>query len=164
VWSGEVWAFIRRDVQVTASPPRLMLLEPPHSRLPIVLADVSDGIWGFILFDEHSCQLHPNDSGQPPATLAVERDFAGQRRFRAEMSLPAKARHAVRFSFQVRAGANGECLGHGDWVVAPGRQALGEVALPPLFGRYRIALSTEMAKTGADSFHAWAHWLKPHFM
>jgi hypothetical protein len=117
-----------------------------------------------MLFDEHSCQLHPNDAGQPPATLAIERDFAGQRRFRTTTRLPTKARNAVRFSFELRDGASGNSLACDAWVVAPGGETVREVALPPLHGRHRVVLATEMAERGADSFHAWAHWIAPQFM
>jgi FkbM family methyltransferase len=164
VWSGEVWAFIRRDGEPDAAAPRVMLLEPQLARLPFELTDVSDGIWGFMLFDDDSCQLHPNDAGQPPATLAVEREFAGQQRFAATMVLPEKARDAVRFSFELRNGASGESLAREAWIVAPGQRVTGEVALPRLLGRHRAVLHTEMAEPAGDSFHAWAHWLKPHFM
>lgn len=164
VWSGEVWAFVRRDATADALPPRLMLLEPPLAHLPIELTDVPDGIWGFMLFDDHSCQLHPNEAGQPPATLAIEREFAGQQRFGATLSLPEKARAAVRFSFELHSAASGELVARDTCVVTPGRHVPREVELPPLFGRHRVIVRTEMAEPGADSFHAWAHWLKPHFM
>ncbi|HML10908.1 MAG TPA: FkbM family methyltransferase [Stellaceae bacterium] len=164
VWSGEVWAFIRRNGKANVPPPRLMLLEPMLARLPLELTDVSEGIWGFMLFDDHSCQLHPNNAGEPPATLTVERDFAGQRRFAATLSLPEKARDAVRFSFELRDGASGKSLACDACVVAPGRRVEREVALPRLSGRHRVILRTEMAEPGGDSFHAWAHWLKPQFM
>ncbi len=165
VWSGEVWAFIRRDTADAATAPKpLMLLEPPLARLPIELVEVSDGIWGFLLFDQYSCQLHPNDAGQPPAMLSVERDFAGHSRFHTTATLPAKARGSVKFSFELCDGASGKCLGRGDWIVAPGGRATSEVALPPLFGRHRVMLRTEMAEVDGDSFHAWAHWIEPQFM
>ena len=164
VWSGEVWAFIRRDAAPGGPVPSFPLLEPPLARLPIELIDVSEGIWGFMLFDEHSCQLHPNDAGDKPATLAVERDFAGQRRFVTTLSLPAKARDAVRFSIELYDGGSGKSLVRDECVVAPGGQAVRDVAFPPLHGRHRVTLRTEMAEPGADSFHAWAHWLKPQFM
>ena len=164
VWSGEVWAFVRRDVRADTSPPPLMLLEPPHDRLPIELIEVSDGIWGFMLFDGHSCQLHPNDAGQPPATLAIERDFAGQRRFRTGLALPGKARAAVKFSVEVRQGTDCNPRARGEWVVAPGQRANPELNLPALSGRCRVILRTEMAEPDGDSFHAWAHWLAPQFM
>jgi FkbM family methyltransferase len=164
VWSGEVWAFIRRSGEPKAAPPRLMLLEPSLARLPVVLTDVSEGIWGFMLFDDHSCQLHPNNAGAPPATLTVEREFTGQRRFAVTLTLPQKARDAVRFSFELHDGASGKSLVRDACVVAPGRRVEREVSLPPLCGRHRVVLRTEMAEPGGDSFHAWAHWLKPHFM
>ena len=164
VWSGEVWAFIRRDAVPSSTVPLLMLLEPPLARLPIELENVSEGIWGFMLFDEHSCQLHPNDPDEKPATLAIERRFAGQRRFHAILSLPAKARDAVRFTFEILDGASGKNLARDQCIVAPGCEAVREVSLPLLFGRHRVILRTEMAEAGADSFHAWAHWLKPRFI
>jgi hypothetical protein len=117
-----------------------------------------------MLFDQYSCQLHPNDAGRPPAALSVERDFAGHRRFHTTVTLPAKARGSVKFSFEVHDGASGKCLGRGDWIVAPGGRATSEVALPLLFGRHRVTLRTEMAEAGGDSFHAWAHWIEPQFM
>jgi FkbM family methyltransferase len=163
VWSGEVWAFIRRDVEPSDIVAPLMLLEPPLARLPIELGNVSDGIWGFMLFDAHSCQLHPNPPGGKAATLAIERDFAGQRRFATTLSLPAKARAAVRFSFELSDGSGMPVAGD-DCVVAPGGRVARTVDLSPLFGRHRVTLRTEMAEPGADSFHAWAHWLKPQFM
>jgi FkbM family methyltransferase len=163
VWSGEVWAFVRRDARIDVTPRRMMLLEPSHAHLPIVLANVSEGIWGFMLFDQHSCQLHPNHPDHPPATLAVERDFGGQCLFRTGVA-PARARAAVRFSIDIHDVASGECRGSGDWPVAPGGRATHELTLPPLFGRNRVVLRTEMAEPGADSFHAWAHWLAPQFM
>jgi FkbM family methyltransferase len=163
VWSGEVWAFIRRDVEPCGSVPRVKLLEPTQARLPIMLDNVSDGLWGFMIFDGDSCQLHPNAPGEPPATLAVERDFSGQRRFAATLSLPAKARDAVRFSFELR-DENANAVAGDQWVVPPGREITREISMSPLFGRYRAILQTEMAAPGADSFHAWAHWLRPQFM
>jgi FkbM family methyltransferase len=164
VWSGEVWAFIRRDGKPSATPSRLMLLEPPLARLPIELGDVSEGVWGFMLFDDYSCQLHPNGPKEPPATLAIERDFAGQRHFGATLALPEKARDAVRFSVELRDGATGKRLAHEHWVVAPGRRVACDLAVPKLFGRHRVILRTEMAEPAGDSFHAWAHWIRPHFM
>jgi FkbM family methyltransferase len=165
VWSGEVWAFVRRDApQADAAPSPFMLLGAPLARLPIELTDVSEGIWGFMLFDEHSCQLHPNDAGQPPARLSVEREFSGQSRFSAVMRLPAKARDAVKFSIELRDGPADKSIARHEWVVAPGGEMTREVALPPLFGRHHVTLATEMAEPGADSFHAWAHWIAPRFM
>lgn len=164
VWSGEVWAFIRREAGLCAAASPMMLLEPGLARLPIELVAVSEGIWGFMLFDEHSCQLHPNEAGQPPATLAVERVFAGQRRFATTAALPAKARDPVRFSFELHDGTSGALVAHDECVVAPGCQSLREVELPTLRGRHRAVLRTEMAEAGGDNFHAWAHWLKPQFM
>jgi FkbM family methyltransferase len=163
VWSGEVWAFVRRDAAPCGAVSPLALLEPDLARLAIELTNVSEGIWGFMLFDAHSCQLHPNDPREPAASLAIERDFAGQRRFATTLSLPAKARDAVRFSFALHDARGGE-VAHRDWVVEPGRQVAGEVLLPELVGRHCITLRTEMAEPTGDSFHAWAHWLNPHFM
>ena len=164
VWSGELWAFIRRDATQNVAPPRLMLFEPLLARMPIELSDVSEGIWGFMLFDDHSCQLHPNAAGRPPAQLAVAREFAGQRRFAATLSLPEKARDAVRFSFELYDGVSGKSLARSAWTVLPGQHTACEVPLRPLFGRHRVILRTEMAERGSDSFHAWAHWIGPHFM
>ncbi len=162
--SGELSVFIRREGRKgPATPPRLLLLEPLLARQPIELIDVSDGVWGFMLFDEHSCQLHPNDAGGPPARLAVEREFAGHTRFRATVSLPEKARAAVRFTAEVRDSA-GRSFGRGECVVAPGSRTPLELALPPLHGRHRITLQTEMAEPDGDSFHAWAHWIAPQFV
>ena len=163
VWSGEVWAFLRRDPEPISTVPTLPLLEPALAHLPLELHDVSEGMWGFMLFDEHSCQLHPNAAGEPPATLAVERDFAGQRRFVTTVSLPAKARDKVRFSLEI-GDASGRSRVRDECIVAPGQQLPRDVALPPLHGRHRVILRTEMAEPDGDSFHAWAHWLKPQFM
>ena len=162
--SGELSVFIRRDSHVEPqAPPRLLLLEPQLARQPIELQDVSEGIWGFVIFDEHSCQLHPNDAGQPPAQLLIEREFAGHARFRATASLPPKARSAVRFTAEVQDLA-GATLVRGDCVVAPGSQAPLELTLPPLHGCRRVILKTEMAEPDGDSFHAWAHWIAPQFV
>jgi FkbM family methyltransferase len=162
--SGELSVFIRRAPRnAPGAPPRLMLLEPRLARQPIELADVSEGIWGFMLFDEHSCQLHPNDAGGPPARLVIEREFAGQSRFQATASLPEKARAAVRFTAAV-ADSDGTSLGRASCVVAPGCKTSLELALPPLHGRYRVTLQTEMAAADGDSFHAWAHWIAPQFV
>jgi FkbM family methyltransferase len=161
--SGELQAFIRRGAEQPSSALSLPLFEPTLARLPIELSNVSDGIWGFMMFDDHSCQLHPNDPGELPATLAIEREFAGQQRFAATLSLPAKARSAVRFSFELCDSAGGSRLAYDECVVTPGRKAAREVALPPLFGRRRVILRTEMAEPDGDSFHAWAQWLKPQF-
>ena len=116
-----------------------------------------------MLFDEHSCQLHPNDAGGAAARLVVERELSGQHRFHATASLPAKARSPVRFAAEVHDGA-GKSLGRGDCVVAPGGKAPLEFALPPLHGRHRITLQTEMAALDGDSFRAWAHWIAPQFV
>jgi FkbM family methyltransferase len=162
--SGELSVFIRRAARTgLGSAARLRLLEPPLARQPIELVDVSEGIWGFMLFDEHSCQLHPNDAGGPAARLIIEREFAGQSRFQARASLPAKARAAVRFTAEVH-DRDGSSLGRAGCVAAPGESVPVELALPPLNGRHRITLQTEMAAPDGDSFHAWAHWIAPQFV
>jgi FkbM family methyltransferase len=162
--SGELSVFLRSDTGTAgAAPPVLRLLEPEGARSPIELQDVSEGIWGFMIFDDDSCQLHPNDAGGPPARLIVEREFGGQSRFWATASLPPKARDAVRFSAEVQ-GRAGQSLGRAECVVAPGGETPLELALPVLHGRHRIILQTEMAEPAGDSFHAWAHWIKPLFM
>jgi FkbM family methyltransferase len=162
--SGELSVFLRRDAAGrTALPPVMRLLEPEGARSPIELQDVSEGIWGFMIFDDHSCQLHPNDAGGPPARLIIEREFAGHSRFEAMASLPPKARDAVRFSVEVQDRA-GQTLGRAECVAPPGSDIPLELALPALCGRHRVILQTEMAKPAGDSFHAWAHWIKPLFM
>ena len=162
--SGELSVFTRRTEPLGRhAPARILLLEPPLARQPIELRDVSDGIWGFMVFDEHSCQLHPNPVGEPAATLVLERELCGHTRFHATASLPRKARDAVRFSVAID-DRSGKYVARGDCVAAPGAEAALELTLPPLHGRYRVTLQTEMAGTGGDSFHAWAHWLAPQFM
>jgi FkbM family methyltransferase len=162
--SGELAVFTRREQSGNpGTPPNLMLLEPQMARQPIELHDVSEGIWGFLLFDEHSCQLHPNRAGEPPARLVVERDFSGQDRFRATAAMPPTARAAVRFTAEVHT-CGGKRLAGGDSVVAPGSRAALDLALPRLFGRHRVVLQTEMAERGGDSFRAWAHWIAPQIM
>jgi FkbM family methyltransferase len=162
--SGELSVFIRRETHSERhAPARLLLLEPSLARQPIELRDVSDGIWAFMMFDEHSCQLHPNPSGEPPAALVVERKLHGHTRFLATASLARKARDAVRFNVAIEDQA-GNRVARGECVTAPGGETPLELALPPLHGRYRIILQTEMAEAGGDSFHAWAHWLAPQFL
>jgi len=162
--SGELSVFTRRESSGGRhAPVRLMLLEPGLARQPIELCNVSEGIWGFMVFDEHSCQLHPNPAGEPPARLIVERALAGQARFRATVALPRKARGPVRFIAQIQDNA-GKRLAGGECVVAPGKEAPLELPLPPLRGRYHVILQTEMAERDGDSFHAWAHWIAPQFL
>src|SRR5580704_16191437 len=148
--SGELSVFLRRDTGGSAAaPPVLRLLEPEGARSPIELQDVSEGIWGFMIFDDHCCQLHPNDAGGPPARLIVEREFGGHCRFQATVSLPLKARDAVRFAVEVQDRA-GQALGRAECVVAPGSQAPLDLALPALRGRRRVVLATEMAEPAGD--------------
>jgi FkbM family methyltransferase len=161
--SGELSVFTRREMLEGHAPQRLLLLEPGLARQAIELHNVSEGIWAFIVFDEHSCQLHPNPAGEPPARLVVERELAGHTRFRATAALPRKARDAVRFSAEIEDRA-GKRVAAGECVVPPGAQVPLELPLPSLHGCYRVILQTEMTEEGADSFHAWAHWLAPQFM
>jgi hypothetical protein len=161
--SGELSVFTRREPGERHAPQRLLLLEPGLARQPIELDNVSEGIWGFMVFDEHSCQLHPNPAGEAPARLVVERELARQTQFHATAALPRKSRDAVRFSAAIE-DCTGRRVAAAECVVAPGTQSPLKLALPPLRGRYRVILQTEMAEAGGDSFHAWAHWLAPQFM
>jgi FkbM family methyltransferase len=162
--SGELSVFTRREpAGERHAPGRLMLLEPGLARQPIELRNVSEGIWGFMVFDEHSCQLHPNPVGEAPPRLIVARELAGQTRFLATVALPRKARDVVRFSAGIEDCA-GKLVAAAECVVAPGQQSPLELPLPSLRGRYRVVLQTEMAEEGGDSFHAWAHWIAPQFM
>ena len=142
------------------APPAMPLIGCEPALYPIGLQDTPPAGWGFFVFDGDCCQLHPNPPGERPSCAVFARDLAGQTRFMATYHHAGRPSPAVVFSLLL-VDENGTVLVHDSRVLQSGAREEVEIALPPLHGRHRLILQTEMAPETTSNFNAWAHFLAP---
>ena len=141
-------------------PPEMPLIGSEPELYPIGLQDTPQTGWGFFVFDGDCCQVHPNAPGEPPSRAIFTRDLAGHTRFTATYRHAGRPSPAVVFSFVV-VGEDGTEMVHNSRTLLCGERQEVEIELPPLHGRYRLILQTEMAPEMTSNFNAWAHFLAP---
>ncbi len=160
---GETTLFLRRipfRAQRRPPPRPLALLHSEPGLFPLALQDVGSDAWGFFTFDGNSCQLHPNMPGQPPARAVFPRTLDGHTHFRATIAHAGEPAATIVFSATVER-EDGTPVAHAEHALAARSQTSFSLAFPPLTGRHRIVLRTEMAVGAQHNFNAWARWLEP---
>lgn len=151
----------RRDEQQTAKARviRLIHSDPGLSAMEVRNAPVEK--WGFFLFDERGCQLHPNAPGGSPAQLVFTIDCDGQNRFTSVVLHAGQAAEDIIFHVTIRRLSDGALLMDSARRVLAGAGAEWSERIPKLIGRHEVTLETEMAPGTTGDVNAWARWIDP---
>ena len=163
---GEADLFQRRVPLTAIDPPparELHLINCEPGLFPFALRDVSRAAWGFFTFDGDSCQLHPNPPGEKPVRAVFPRTLDGQRRFMATVHHAGHPAAAIVFTLIVEA-EDGAEIARAELALSAGERAPMNVNLPPVTGRHRFVLQTEMAAGAPHNYNAWARWLAPRLV
>ena len=146
---------------VTIAQPREMpLISTEPSLFPIALQDVAQTPWAFFAFDGASCQLHPNEPGQPTARAIFDRTLDGQTRFTTTLHHAGHPASPVTFTVILQHADGREILRASHTLQARTHHAW-TIPLPAPTGPHRIILQTELAPDSAHNHAAWARWFEP---
>ncbi len=151
----------RRDDQPLVRPPTIPLIHSGPGLSPVELRNVSAEQWGFFLFDDRGCQLHPNPPGEPPAGMAFTLDCEGQNRFIAVVMHAGESADDVIFHVTITRLSDGALLMDSARRVLAGAGAEWSERIPLLIGRHEVVLETEMAPGATRNMNAWARWIDP---
>jgi FkbM family methyltransferase len=101
--SGEFDVFLRREPRNAFGPAakRISLFRPSGGPRAISLRNVPTQIWGYYMYDVDSCQLHPNNRGEPLAEISTAIDLNGQTVFDCEVSVANPLGQSVDFMIEV---------------------------------------------------------------
>jgi FkbM family methyltransferase len=163
--SGEYSVFVRRQSPLRAfndqgSVSKVVQLGPTSFRpLRFRLINVHTEPWGFMIIDENTFQLHPNNPGEPPAEMEFAIDLSGQNHFSTGLLLEGFGTGDVIFS--VTMGDDSSIFLREERQIGPGEVVDWVFSGFPCFGRHRITLATRMAPNAKNHGGAWARWVAP---
>ena len=163
--SGEYSVFIRRQsrfgkVKDNGVESEVLQLAPTSLRpLRFRLVNVSPEPWGFMIIDENTFQLHPNNPGEPPAEMEFTIELSGQKQFSTRISVEGFGTQDVIFSVTMSE-HDGIAFAE-ERQVGPGQMVDWIFSTFPRVGRHRVILSTRMAPGAQNHGGAWARWVAP---
>jgi FkbM family methyltransferase len=123
------------------------------------LMNVSSELWGFIIIDENTFQLHPNNPGEPLAEMELTINLSGQNQFSTRILVEGFGTQDVVFS--VTLGKHDSIILHEERQVGPGEMIDWLFSTVPCFGPHRITFATRMAPGAQNHGGAWARWMAP---
>jgi len=163
--SGEYSVFIRRQsrfgkVKDNGVESEVLQLAPTSLRpLRFRLVNVSPEPWGFMIIDENTFQLHPNNPGEPSAEMEFTIELSGQKQFSTRISVEGFGTQDVIFSVTMSE-HDGIAFAE-ERQVGPGQMVDWIFSTFPRVGRHRVILSTRMAPGAQNHGGAWARWVAP---
>jgi FkbM family methyltransferase len=161
---GEIDLFLRLHiVQDSLQPARLSVLRPPVGTREISLKNVPSAPWGFYLFDENSCQLHPGQGAENHPEVSSVLEFRGQTTFDCKIGVQNPLGLAVRFILEIRRSADDHVVFQSQTSILAGELHRWTQRTPSLQGPHRVALRTAMAEPDATNHQAIANWFDPSF-
>ncbi|MEE3501475.1 hypothetical protein [Acidiphilium acidophilum] len=96
--SGEFLVFSRKDVTTPDNLPDIIRISPRGSKsLSFERKNVNGAHWGFMAINDQKFQLHPNEPGEPPASIHFEISLSGHSRICARISLESDKAQPVVF-------------------------------------------------------------------
>jgi FkbM family methyltransferase len=164
--SGEFDVFLRRDARDGAGPAasRISLFRPAGGPRGMSLKNVPAKNWAYYMFDVDSCQLHPNNRGEPVAEISTALELGGQTVFDCEVSVANPLGHSVDFIVEVHGEAAGRPVARSEITVRAGEKRHWTVPLSPAAqGRHQVFLRTTMSAGSPTSHQAVANWIAPAF-
>lgn len=151
----------RQQEQSIAKPPVIPLIHSGPGLSAIEVRNVPADKWGFFLFDDRGCQLHPNAPGGAPAQIVFTPDCDGQNRFTSIVFHAGQQAEDVIFHVTIRRLSDGALLMDSARRVLAGAGAEWSERIPKLIGRHEVILETEMAPGASKDMNAWARWIDP---
>ena len=162
--SGEFDVFIRRNVDSMAGiAPKVVLLRPSHGLRVIALRSVPAEPWGYYLFGDASCQLHPSCGDQPLPEVSTVVTMAGQATFESGLDLQNPFGYGVWFIVEIRHPNDNSLVFQARRCIMPGERCHWVIEIPKLHGLFRVGLQTTMVDSAQTNHQAIANWLTPLF-
>ena len=163
--SGECDVFSRRTriAGVALESPEIRLIDANAPMYPIELANISNAIWAFVVFDTHACQLHPNAAGGGPASAIFQVRFGGQSAFVEWHHSGASQITGYPIRLQDNKRGTQPTVLEASRVLSKLEAFRWELRIPKLSGTYSVILETEMAPGSQRHDFAWARWIDPKF-
>ena len=159
---GEVDVYQRCPAEPARAKARVIpLIHSGPGLSPIELRDAPAEGWGFFLFDDRGCQLHPNAPGEPPVQAVFKVNCDGQNRFTSVVLHAGQPAEDVIFHVVIRRLADGAVLMDSARRVLSGAGAEWSERIPMLTGPHEVVLETEMAPGANSNANAWARWIDP---
>lgn len=159
---GDLDVYQRRPNERPGARPRVIpLIHAGPGLSSMQVRDAPAEIYGFFLFEDRGCQLHPNPPGGPPAQLVFTIDCDGQNRFTSIVLHAGQPAEDVVFRVTIRRLSDGALLMDSARRVLPGAGAEWSEPTPKLIGRHTVTLETEMAPGASRNMNAWARWIDP---
>jgi FkbM family methyltransferase len=148
----------RRSIE---QPPAIALIHSGPGLRDMTVRNVTLEKWGFFVFDDRGCQLHPNAPGGPPAQLVFTLDCQGQTRFSTVVYHAGQPAEDIVFRALIRRVADGAVIMQSARRVLAGVAGEWKEPVPKLIGRHEVILETEMAPGASSDMNAWARWIDP---
>lgn len=151
----------RQNEHSVTRPPAIPLIHSGPGLSVMQIRNVRGDQWGFFLFDDRGCQLHPNAPGGPPAQLVFTLDCEGQNQFTSIVLHAGQPADDIIFHVTIRRLSDGALLMDSARRVLAGAGAEWSERIPKLDGRHEVVLETEMAPGAGGDMNAWARWIDP---
>jgi len=159
---GKTKIYQRHPVEPAVPRPRMIpLIHSGPGLSPMEVRPAAAEDWGFFLFDDRGCQLHPNAPGEPPAQAVFTVDCNDQNRFTTVVMHAGQPAEDVIFHVVIRRLADGLVLMDSARRVLAGAGAEWSERIPLLRGVHEVVLETEMAPGASTNANAWARWIDP---
>jgi FkbM family methyltransferase len=144
-----------------AQPPVMPLIHSGPGLRAMAVRNVTPEQWGFFLFDDRGCQLHPNAPGGLPAQLVFTLDCQGQNRFSTVIFHAGQPSEDIIFRVRILRLSDSAVMMDGARRVVAGAAGEWKEPTPKLIGRHEVILETEMAPGASRDMNAWARWIEP---
>jgi len=159
---GELEVYQRRvEGKPMALPPVISLIHSGPGLRAMAVRNVTPEQWGFFLFDDRGCQLHPNAPGGPPAQLVFTLDCRGQNRFSSVIFHAGQPAEDIIFRVRIHRISDHAVMMDSARRVLAGVAGEWKEPTPKLVGRHEVILETEMAPGASRDMNAWARWIEP---
>lgn len=137
------------------------MLRPSHGLRETALRSVPAAPWGYYLFGDASCQLHPSYGDQPLPEGSTVVTLAGQATFESGLDLQNPFGYGVWFIVEIRHPKDNSLVFQARRCIMPGEGCHWVSEILRLHGQFRGGLQTTVADSAQTNHQAIANWLTP---
>jgi FkbM family methyltransferase len=149
----------RGEAPPLGKPTVIPLIHSGAGLSPMIVHNAPAADWGFFLYDDSACQLHPNPPGEPPAQMLFRVDCSRQNRFTTVVLHAGHPAGDIIFRVRIRRLADDAIIADSARRVLAGAGAEWSERIPVLIGPHEIVLETEMAEGAGSNSAALARWI-----